>query len=45
MGHIKQKSALEHVQNVLIHIILCIGKVSSWHLLATDTFYSIQLKV
>ena len=29
MGHVKRKKAFEHVQNVLIYIILHIRKVSS----------------
>ena len=29
MGRVKRKSAFEHAQNVQIHIILCMGKISS----------------
>ena len=42
MGHVKQKSAFEHAQNVRNHIILHMCRVSSGHLLSIHTFYGIQ---
>ena len=42
MGHVKQKSAFEHVQNAQVQIILRMRKVSSGHLLSINTLYSIQ---
>ena len=42
MVRVKRKSAFEHAQNVLIHIILHMRKVLSEHLLSIKTFYSIQ---
>ena len=42
VGRIKRKSAFEHAQNVRIHIIRCMHKVSSGSLFSIDTFYSIQ---
>ena len=42
MGRAKRKVVFEHAQNVRIHIILCMHKVSSGPLLSIDTFYSIQ---
>ena len=41
VGRFKRKSTLEHAQNVRIHIILRIRKVSSGSLLSIDTFCSI----
>ena len=40
LGIIKQKSASEHAQNVRIHIILHMPKVSAGHLLSIETFYT-----
>ena len=40
MGPVKQKSALEQAQNVLIHIILCMQMVSSEPLFSVDKFYT-----
>ena len=42
MGRIKGKSALEHMQNVRILIILHICKVSFRYLFPIETIYSIQ---
>ena len=42
MGHVKRKSAFEHAQNVRIHIILHMCKVSSGHLLPIEPFCRIQ---
>ena len=41
MVNVKRKSAFEHTQNVRIHIILHMRKVSPVHLLSTETFKSI----
>ena len=41
MGRVKRKSAFEHAQNVRIHIILHMRRVSSGQLLSIETFYSI----
>ena len=41
MGHVKRKSAFEHVQNVPIQLNLSMHKVSSGLLLFIHTFYSI----
>ena len=38
MGHIKRKSAFEHVQNAQIQIILRMRKISSGHI-----YYTVQL--
>ena len=43
LGRSKQHSAFEHAQNVQIHIILRMRKVSSGPLLSFDEFYSIKL--
>ena len=40
--NVKRKSAFKHVQNVRIHIIVAVRKVSSGLLLCIETFYSIQ---
>ena len=42
MGRVKRKSAFKHAQNVRIHIILHMRRVSSGHLLSIETFYSNQ---
>ena len=42
MGRAKRKSAFEHAQNVQIHIILRMRKVSFGRLLSIHTFCSIQ---
>ena len=42
MGHVKQKSAFEHAQNVHIQIIPHMHKLSSGPLLSIDTFCNIQ---
>ena len=39
MGHAKGKGAFVQAQNVRIHIILCMRKVSSGPLLSMDTFH------
>ena len=42
MGPIKRKSALEHVQNAQIQLILHMHKVSSGPVLSVHTFCSIK---
>ena len=42
MGRVKRKKAFEHLQNVRIHVILHMRKVSSGHLLSMETFYSVR---
>ena len=42
MTHVKRKRSVEHAQNMCIHIIRCMRKVSSGPLLSSYTFYSIQ---
>ena len=42
IGHVKQKSALEHARNAQIQNILCMHKVSSGPLLSIHTFCCIQ---
>ena len=41
LGRVKHKRAFEHVQNMLIHIILRMRKVSAGLLHSIDTFYNI----
>ena len=42
MGRVKWKSAFEHAQNMRIHIILHMRKVSAGQLLSIETFYTVS---